>query len=89
MGRRTHEMYHFSPLSPLSFLLQEVGEVIALVHVVHVFAFLSIQLIDSAPVAFLSQQELFQHTAIRVLVLIPQSVQLRHTDSKKYNYKTN
>lgn len=55
---------HISALSPLSFLLQEVGEVIALVHIVHMFAFLSIQLIDSAPVAFLCQQELFQHTAV-------------------------
>lgn len=63
--------------SPFSLLLQEVGEVVALVHVVCVFALLRVQLVDSAAVALLGEQQLTQHPPVRLLVLLLQALQLR------------
>lgn len=62
--------------SPFSLLFQEVGEVVALVHVVYMFAFLCVQLMDSAAVALLGKQQLTQHPSVRLLVLLLQTVQL-------------
>lgn len=62
--------------SPFSLLLQEVGEVVALVHVVCVLAFLRVQLVDGAAVALFSQQQLAQHPPVRLLVLLLQTLQL-------------
>lgn len=44
-----------SNLLPFSLLFQQVGEVITLVHVVDVLAFLHIQLMNNTAMAFLSQ----------------------------------
>ncbi|TNN83039.1 hypothetical protein EYF80_006646 [Liparis tanakae] len=45
----------------------KVGEVVALVHVVVVFAFLRVQLVDSAAVALFGEQQLTQHpTALQL-----------------------
>lgn len=62
--------------SPLPLLLQQVGEVVALVHEVHVFALLVVQLHDGAPVAFLGQQQLLQHPPVRFPLFVLQTVQL-------------
>ena len=63
--------------SPFSLLLQEVGEVVALVHVVRVLALLRVQLVDGAAVALLGEQQLTQHPPVRLLVLLLQALQLR------------
>lgn len=63
--------------SPLPLLLQQVGEVVALVHEVGVFAFLVVQLHHRPPVTFLSQQQLLQHPSVRLLLFVFQTVQLR------------
>lgn len=44
--------------SPLSLLLQQVGEIVAFVHEVNVFALFTVQFCDGAPVALLCQQQL-------------------------------
>lgn len=61
---------------PLSLLLQQVGEVVALVHVVSVLVLLVLQLVHGAPVTLLCQQQLFQHAAVCFPLLLLQSVQL-------------
>ena len=66
---------------PFSLLLQQVGEVITLVHVVGMFVFLAVQLLHSAPVALLSQQQLLQHASVCVLMFLLQTVQLRVTSN--------
>ncbi len=71
----THTHTHTGP-SPLPLLLQQVGEVVALVHEVGVFAFLVVQLHHRPPVAFLSQQQLLQHPSVRLLLFVLQTVQL-------------
>lgn len=68
---------HLLISSPLPLLLQQVGEVVALVHVVHVFAFLGVQLVDRASVALFSQQQLTEHPSVRFLVLLLQAIKLR------------
>lgn len=62
--------------SPLPLLLQEVSEVVTLVHVVGVLAFFHVQLLDGAAVALLSHQQLTQHPPVRLLVLLLQTLQL-------------
>ena len=62
--------------SPLPLLLQQVGEVVALVHEVGVLAFLVVQLHDGAAVTFLGQQQLLQHPSVRLLLFVLQTVQL-------------
>lgn len=62
--------------SPLPLLLQQVGEVIALVHEVGVFAFLVVQLHDGPPVTLLGQQQLLQHPSVRLPLFDLQTVQL-------------
>lgn len=70
--------------SPFSFLLQEVCEVIALIHVVNMFVFLYFQLMDGAAVTLFSQQQLTQHPPVCVLVLLLQTFQLRHEHKAGY-----
>lgn len=62
--------------SPLPLLFQEVGKVVALVHVIRMFMFLVFQLINSAAMALFCQQELLQHAPIRLLLLFFKPVQL-------------
>lgn len=62
--------------SPLPLLLQQGGEVVALVHEVGVFPFLVVQLHDGAAVTFLHQQQLLQHASVRLLLFVLQTVQL-------------
>lgn len=70
--------------SPLPLLLQEVGEVVTLVHVVGVLAFFRVQLLDGAAVALLGHQQLTQHPPVRLLVLLLQTLQLgTHKDAVK------
>jgi hypothetical protein len=68
---------------PLSLLLQQVGEVVALVHVVGVLVLLVFQLVHGAPVTLLSQQQLLQHAAVCLLLLFLQSVQLREQSQER------
>lgn len=62
--------------SPLPLLFQEVGKVIALVHVVCVFMFLIFELVNGATMALFCQQQLLQHAPIRLFLLFFKSVQL-------------
>lgn len=74
------ENRYFCPASlnsPLSLLLQQVGEVVTLVDEVGVLLLLVVQLHDGAAVAFLSQQQLLQHPSVRILLFVLQTVQLR------------
>lgn len=77
-GHALHCLGH----SPLSLLLQEVGKVIALVHVICMFMLLIFKLINCAAMAFFCQKELFQHASICLLLLFFKPVQL---DSEKEN----
>lgn len=70
--------------SPLSLLLQKVCEVVALVHVVCVFAFLRVQLLDGVTVALFRHQQLSQHPPVRLAVLLLQALQL----SKRHSIDT-
>lgn len=77
----------FLSSSPFSLLLQKVGEVVALVHVVVVFAFLRVQLVDGAAVALFGEQQLTQHPTVRLLVLLLQTLQLsgsKYTQSQPH-----
>lgn len=67
--------------SPFSLLLQEVGEVVTLVHVVGMFAFLCVQLVDSAAMALFSKQQLTQHSPICLLVLLLQTIKLQEANT--------
>lgn len=62
--------------SPLPLLFQEVGKVIALVHVICMFMFLIFQLVNCAAMALFCQQELFQHAPICLFLLFFKPVQL-------------
>lgn len=68
---------------PLSLLLQQVGEVIALVHVVSVLVFLVLQLVHGTPVTLLCQQQLLQHAAVCLPLLFLQSVQLSEQSQER------
>lgn len=70
--------------SPFPLLLQKVGEVVAFVHVVCVFAFLGVQLLDGMTVALLGEQQLTQHPPVRLPVLLLQTLQLGNTDTQSY-----
>lgn len=63
--------------TPLSLLLQQVGEVITLADEVHVFAFLRVQLHHRPAVELLRQQQLLQHASVRLLLLQLQTLQLQ------------
>lgn len=76
----THTYRESAVSSPLTLMLQQVSEVIALVHEVNVFALLAIQLVNRASVAFLNQQQLLEHPSIRLFVLLLQTVQLYITE---------
>lgn len=73
--------------SPFSLLLQQIGEVIALVYEVDMFLFLIVQLHDGPAVAFLSQQQLLQHPSVRLLLLLLQAIQLKGGQIININYQ--
>lgn len=61
---------------PLPLLLQQVGEVVTLVHVVGVLVLLVLQLVHGAPVTLLRQQQLLQHAPVGFPLFLFKSVQL-------------
>lgn len=68
--------------SPFTLLLQEVGEVIALVHVICMFMLLVFQLVNCAPMTFLCQEKLLQHASVRFFLLFFKSIQLVYWNIK-------
>lgn len=61
---------------PFPLLLQQVGEVVTFVHVVCMFAFLCVQLLDGMTMALLGEQQLTQHPPVCFPVLLLQTLQL-------------
>lgn len=79
-AHRTRSFETATPLpstSPFSLLFQQVSEVVTFVHVVSMFAFLRVQLVDCATMALLSEQQLAQHPPVRLFVLLLQTFQLK------------
>lgn len=60
----------FALSSPFPLLLQKVREVVAFVHVVGMFTFLCVQLLDGMTMALFSEQQLAQHPPVRLPVLL-------------------
>lgn len=63
-------------------MFQQVGEVVALVHEIDVFAFLVVQLHDGAAVTLLCQQQLLQHPSVRLLLFVLQTIELNGNNDK-------